>query len=374
MKKILVFAGTRPEAIKMAPVLDALLDRNDIFETRLCSTGQHGEMLRQTFDVFGIHPDFELNVMRDNQTLAQLSGRLFPAIDTILENFRPNAILVQGDTTTVMVAAQCAFYRRIPVGHVEAGLRTGNMLSPFPEEMNRRAVSLVANWHFAPTDKARDNLLAEKISADKIFVTGNTVIDALRMMRKKNMIAPPPLPKEIKNVVLGNKPVVLVTGHRRENFGEGLRNICDALKKLARNFPDANFVYPVHLNPYVRRPVYALLGETPNIILADPLGYATFVRLMDRAAFIMTDSGGIQEEGAAFGKPVLIMRDTTERPEGIAAGISILAGKNEANIYRVASDFLNYPAKAETFRNIKNPYGDGTAGRQIVSHLAYLVE
>ena len=365
MKKVMVMVGTRPEAIKMAPVVMALKKRSDVFIVHLCSSGQHGVMLEQTFHSFGLSPDSSLDVMTVNQSLSGLSSRLFGSLDSAMVEINPDAVLVQGDTTTVQVASLCAFYRGIPVGHVEAGLRTGDMRNPFPEELNRRIVALAANWHYAPTEKARENLLAEGVKAEDITVTGNTVIDALHAMRAINQKSPFPLPIKIEEMLAENRPYILVTGHRRENFGEGVRNICNALAKIARVLPDAKLVYPVHLNPNVRGTAMERLSGIENVILVEPVPYAGFVRLLEASTVILTDSGGIQEEGAAIGKPVLIMREVTERPEGIEGG-SILVGTDPARITEVA---------VNTFRNPENraastAFGEGYAAEKIVEHLA----
>lgn len=365
MRKILVMVGTRPEAIKMAPVVHALKNSSAGFAVHLCSSGQHGQMLAQTLDAFGLAPDSALDVMTANQSLASLSSRLFGAVDAILTKAQPDAVLVQGDTTTVQVAAQCAFYRQIPVGHVEAGLRTGNMRAPFPEELNRRIVALTATWHYAPTEQARQNLLAEHVAEQNIVVTGNTVIDALYMMRERVRQCPPHLAASIEAALAAGRPLILVTGHRRENFGGGVREMCAALKKIAQLFPQVVLVYPVHLNPNVRKPVFAQLGHIENIILEEPLAYAPFVRLMDEAALILTDSGGVQEEGAAMGKPVLIMRETTERPEGVRAGKSRLVGTNPEKIVAAAAEIIHKPIPAREC----DIYGDGKAALRIAAHM-----
>jgi UDP-N-acetylglucosamine 2-epimerase (non-hydrolysing) len=369
MKKILVFAGTRPEAIKMVPVVRALRTMPDVFQVTLCASGQHREMLDQAFADFDLKPDIDLGVMAPAQTLAGLSARLFTAIDVLLEREEPDAVLVQGDTTTAEVAALCAFYRRIPLGHVEAGLRSHDLEAPFPEEMNRRVISMVGTWHFAPTELAKQNLLDEKIAPSSIYVTGNTVIDALLEMRARIRSAPPALPSAIEAVLGAKRTVVLITGHRRESFGEGFENICEALKRLAERHKDVSFVYPVHLNPAVDQIVRARLGSVPNMILEAPLSYKPFVRLMDASKILLTDSGGLQEEGPSLGKPVLIMRAKTERPEGVAAGVNKLVGADVeaivSNVDRLLSDEAAYGQMA----SIDNPYGDGTAGAQIADIL-----
>lgn len=369
MKNILVIAGTRPEAVKMAPVVYELRRRSGEFGVHLCAAGQHRQMLEQTFADFGLTPDSSLDVMTGGQSLASLSARLFGAVDALLERLAPHAVLVQGDTTTVQVSALSAFYRRIPVGHVEAGLRTWDCRVPFPEEANRRIVGLVARWHYAPTGLARDNLLAERVRPQDILVTGNTVVDALLMTREAVRRDPPPLPARVEEA-LARHPVILVTGHRRESFGPGFERICAALAAIAAAAPRARIVYPVHLNPRVRSPVTALLGAIPNIFLEEPLPYRAFVRLMEGCSLILTDSGGIQEEGPSLGKPVLIMRDVTERPEGVEAGVNVLVGTDAENIRAQTLRLLDDPQAVALMAATRNPYGDGMAATRIADHLA----
>lgn len=369
MKKILVFAGTRPEAIKMVPVIRALRAMDDVFDVRVCATGQHREMLAQAFADFELAPDVDLGVMEPAQTLASLSARLFAAIDALLEREKPDALLVQGDTTTAEVAALCAFYRRIPLGHVEAGLRSHDLEAPFPEEMNRRVISLVGTWHFAPTELSKRNLLDEKVPAASVFVTGNTVIDALLEMRERIRAAPPALPEAVEAVVAAGKTVVLVTGHRRESFGRGFENICEGLRRLAEKHRDVAFVYPVHLNPVVGDIVRARLGSVSNVVLEAPLSYKPFIRLMDASKILLTDSGGLQEEGPALGKPVLIMRKTTERPEGVEAGSNMLVGADADAIFAGVDRLLTDTAAYLRMAAARNPYGDGTAGTRIAEIL-----
>lgn len=372
MKTLLVMVGTRPEAVKMAPVVHALRSLPEAFRVHLCSTGQHQRMLGQILDDFGLVPDSALNVMTADQTPASLSARLFEAVDRLLAEVAPDIVLVQGDTTTVQVAALCAFYRHIPVGHVEAGLRTGNLAAPFPEELNRRVAGLVARWHYAPTAAARQNLLAERVDPQSVLVTGNTVVDALLMALEKTHRTPPPLPPRTEAALRKGRQIVLVTGHRRENFGEGFRNICAALAAIGRARPEARLVYPVHLNPHVREPVLSLLGNVPNIILEEPLPYLSFVRLMEGCSLILTDSGGIQEEGPTLGKPVLIMRAETERPEGVEAGVNRLVGTDSERIAEETLALLHDPAAAARMAARENPYGDGRAAQRIARHLASL--
>lgn len=364
MKKIMAMVGTRPEAIKMAPVVMALKERSDIFNVHLCSSGQHGVMLEQTLASFGLFPDSSLQVMTVNQTLPGLSARLFECLDLAMRKIMPDAVLVQGDTTTVQVASLCAFYRGIPVGHIEAGLRTGDLYNPFPEELNRRIVALAASWHYAPTENARQNLLAEGIKEENIEITGNTVIDALRAMQAIIRENPPRLSPRLEEMLAGKRPCILVTGHRRENFGEGVKNICDALLRIAEAIPEAMLVYPVHMNPNVRGPVMERLGNMENILLEDPVPYAGFVRLLEASTVILTDSGGIQEEGATLGKPVLIMRAATERPEAIESG-SILVGTDPGRITQSVIEAFH----ATSVRKGTDAFGDGHAAERIVKHL-----
>ncbi len=340
-----------------------------MFQTILCASGQHKEMLEQAFSDFDLKPDIDLGVMQPEQTLASLSARLFAAIDALLAREKPDAILVQGDTTTAEVASLCAFYRRVPVGHVEAGLRSHDLEAPFPEEMNRRVISIVGRWHFAPTALSRQNLLDEKVSVSSVHVTGNTVIDALLEMRERIRKNVPTLPPRIEAVLASGKPVVLITGHRRESFGQGFENICEALRKLADAHKDVAFVYPVHLNPAVGEVVRARLGSIPNIVLEAPLSYKPFVRLMDASKLLLTDSGGLQEEGPSLGKPVLIMRKTTERPEGVTAGVNKLVGTDVETIFTNVDKLLTDKAAYAHMASIKNPYGDGTAAAQIAAVL-----
>ena len=371
---ILVFMGTRPEAIKLAPVVAALRAASD-FDCTVVATGQHKEMFRQVADQFGFTVDADLGVMRANQSLAQLTSRLMTGIDRWLETAGPDMALVQGDTTTVLVAALACFYRRIPIGHVEAGLRTGNIWSPFPEEVNRRLASLLVGLHFAPTAAARDALLREGVRDEIITVTGNTVIDALQMeiaLQEGDDRVRAAVDAELAEV-LGEDwtraPFVLITGHRRENFGKGIEQICEAIATLARRFQDHRFVYPVHLNPNVRVHVSRLLGHLPNVRLIKPQGYRNFVRLMSRCRLVLTDSGGVQEEAPSLGKPVLVMRDTTERPEGVAAGTALLTGPHASAIVEHAVRLLTDEAAYRAMARAKNPYGDGHAAERIVERI-----
>lgn len=369
MKKIVLFVGTRPEAIKMVPVLWALRSRPGEFEVVLCATGQHQQMLEQALADFGERPDHNLRVMAQNQTLSGLSARLFTAVDSFLETIGPDMVLVQGDTTTVQVASLCAFYRGIPMGHVEAGLRSGDMAAPFPEELNRRITTLVATKHFAPTELARQNLLAEGIASQHVLVTGNTVIDALLWMKQRNQENPPPLPDPVQAAIASGREIVAITGHRRESFGEGFRNVCTAIKQLAHSFPNVLFVYPVHLNPHVRGTVKAYLDGIVNMLLLDPLPYRPFVHLLDASSIILTDSGGIQEEGPSLGKPVLVMRQVTERPEGVEAGVNELVGTDVHRIVNTTAKLLSNPVCRAAYAVKTNPYGDGMAGERIAQCL-----
>ena len=370
-RRILVFMGTRPEAIKLAPVVAALREADE-FACTVVATGQHHEMFRQVTELFGITVDVDLDVMRPNQTLAALTARLMTGIDTCLSTTPADLALVQGDTTTVLVSALACFYRRIPVGHVEAGLRTGDIWSPFPEEANRRLATPLVTLHFAPTESARQALLNEHVPTSRITVTGNTVIDALLMetSRQASDAAIRAAVDESLAALLGpgwaGDPFVLITGHRRENFGEGFDEICDGIARLARAFPDHRFVYPVHLNPNVKEHVNRLLGALRNVQLIPPQGYRNFVALLSRCRFVLTDSGGLQEEAPSLGKPVLVMRDTTERPEGIAAGTARLTGANADAIVLHATRLLTDSRAYETMVAAENPYGDGHAAGRIV--------
>jgi UDP-N-acetylglucosamine 2-epimerase (non-hydrolysing) len=369
-RTIAVFMGTRPEGIKMAPVV-AALKRSEDFQCRVIATGQHREMFQQVADQFGFTVDVDLAVMRPHQTLAGLTARLMEKIDGWLESGHPDMALVQGDTTTVLVAALACFYRRIPIGHVEAGLRTGNIWSPFPEEVNRRLASPIVSLHFAPTASAKAALIREGVLEASIEVTGNTVVDALFMEIAQQ--ERPAVRSEIDrslSALLGpdwaEVPFILITGHRRENFGEGIRQICEAITILARRYPDHRFVYPVHLNPEVKGHVDRLLGGLPNVRLIAPQGYRSFVALMVRCRVILTDSGGVQEEAPSLGKPVLVMRDTTERPEGLEAGTALLTGPHASSIVEHTSRLLDDRDAYQAMASATNPYGDGHAAERIV--------
>ncbi len=373
-RRILVFMGTRPEAIKLAPVVSALRQSDD-FTCTVVATGQHQEMFRQVTDQFGIAVDAHLDVMRPNQTLAGLTARLMTAVDDWLGSAAPDLALVQGDTTTVLVSALACFYRRIPIGHVEAGLRTGNIWSPFPEEANRRLATPLVSLHFAPTDSARQALLAEQVPDAAISVTGNTVIDALFMetaVQERDAAVRAAIDRDLTGL-LGSGwaagPFVLVTGHRRENFGAGFDEICGGIARLASAFPDHRFVYPVHLNPNVREHVSRLLDALPNVQLIPPQGYRHFVALLARCRLVLTDSGGVQEEAPSLGKPVLVMRDTTERPEGVTAGTARLIGARADAIVEHASRLLTDEAAYAAMASARNPYGDGHAAARILDHI-----
>lgn len=375
MKKILLVFGTRPEAIKMAPLVKALQKDTEHFETRVCVTAQHRQMLDQVLEVFGITPEYDLNIMAPNQDLYDITAKVLLGLREVLKDFRPDTVLVHGDTTTSMAASLAAFYMQIPVGHVEAGLRTYNMLSPWPEEMNRQVTDRICTYYFAPTEQSRANLLQENIDAKKIFITGNTVIDALLMavdIISTTAGVKEKMAKELqeKGYTVGDREYILVTGHRRENFGDGFLHICKAIKELAALHPEMDIVYPVHLNPNVQKPVYELLSGLSNVYLISPLDYLPFIYAMQHSTLLLTDSGGVQEEAPSLGKPVLVMRDTTERPEAVEAGTVKLVGTNaEAIVSNVTALLLDkemYKRMSETH----NPYGDGQACERIIAGLA----
>ena len=369
MKKIAVFMGTRPEGIKMAPVVKAI-EATDGLQPIVVSTGQHKEMLQQVVELFEINVDHDLEVMQPNQTLPSLTARLITRIDDLLDKAQPDMALVQGDTTTVFTAALCCFYRGIPIGHVEAGLRTGNMRSPFPEEANRKLACPLVSLHFPPTENSKNNLMQEHIDSSIIHVTGNTVIDALHLeiARQESEENLEPIKAKLTEVIgedFTNRNYVLVTGHRRENFGGGFDEICKALSTLAKAHPEWLFIYPVHLNPKVQKPVYDTLGEYKNIKLIPPQPYSEFVTLINNSKIVLTDSGGVQEEAPSLGKPVLVMRDTTERPEGVEAGTVKLVGAVAENIISNVDELINNESAYENMAQAKNPYGDGQAGMRI---------
>ena len=367
--KILVVIGTRPEAIKMAPLVHALLAEPQ-FKTLVCLTAQHRQMLDQVLEIFGILPDIDLNLMKQGQQLAELTAHVLTGVDDVLKVHKPDCVLVHGDTTTAMAAGLAAFYRHIPVGHVEAGLRTNDMNHPWPEEMNRQVIDVMASFYYAPTDLSRANLLEEKVAADKIFVTGNTVIDALLMTvaRTQNDTQLHERLAGMFHYLDPNKRLILVTGHRRENHGDGLTKVCRALAELAER-DDVEVVYPVHLNPNVREVVNATIRGHENIHLIEPLDYLHFVYLMSRAHVILTDSGGIQEEAPSLGKPVLVLREVTERPEAVAAGTVQLVGTDTQKIIAECERLLNDEDYYRQFSQRANPYGDGTASQKIVDSL-----
>lgn len=370
--KIAIIFGTRPEAVKMAPVIAALKKRPQV-ELEVCVTAQHRRMLDETLATFDIVPDTDLDLMRPGQTLAQLTSRAVVALDEYLGRKKPDIILVQGDTTTVLCGALSAFYHKIRIGHVEAGLRTYHRYSPFPEEMNRVLTSHLADWHFAPTETARQCLLKEGIEEARIFVTGNTVIDALYQIREKVKDRPlnemPELQGLSAKFQFPDTKIILVTGHRRESFGEGFRQICLGIKRIAQGHPEVQVIYPVHLNPNVQEPVRQILGDLGNVHLIEPLSYLPFVKLMDAAYIILTDSGGIQEEAPALGKPVLVMREVTERPEAVAAGVVKLVGPDAERIYNEAGKLLSDEAEYKKMARGISPYGDGRAAERIVDIL-----
>jgi len=369
-RKILLVFGTRPEAIKMAPLVKTL-QAQPAFEVKVCVTAQHRKMLDQVLKLFDIQPDFDLNLMKPGQDLYDITCGVLMGLKSILAEWRPDAVLVHGDTSTTFAATLAAFYQRIPVGHIEAGLRTGNLYSPWPEEANRKLTSSLAQWHFAPTATSRNNLLKENIPADSVHITGNTVIDALLHARKK-IINDKCLQKQFEkdfSFLDPRRRLVLVTGHRRENFGEGFEHICQALARIASSHNEVQVVYPVHLNPHVQEPVRRLLGRIDNVHLIEPLDYLPFVYLMDRSTLILTDSGGIQEEAPSLGKPVLVMRDTTERPEAVDAGTVRLVGTNADEIAGQAGLLLGSIKAYEAMAFSHNPYGDGFACERIAQTL-----
>ncbi len=370
---MLVF-GTRPEAIKMAPLVKAFEADKD-FETIVCVTAQHREMLDQVLDLFEIEPDYDLNVMKPGQNLYEVTSNILLGLKEVLEEAKPDVVLVHGDTTTTLATSLAAFYQQIAVGHVEAGLRTGNVYSPWPEEGNRQVTGRLATYHFAPTQESRANLLKENVDIENVIVTGNTVIDALVSVGSK-IKDDQSLEEKLKDIIAQKgyrvdkeRKLVLVTGHRRENFGQGFLNICEALKEVAKAHPEADIVYPVHLNPNVQKPVKEILSDVDNVYLIDPLDYEPFVYLMDHAHFILTDSGGIQEEAPSLGKPVLVMRDTTERPEALEAGTVELVGTDKERIIEACNRLFNDAVAYEAMSKSHNPYGDGKACARIVAFL-----
>ena len=371
MKKILTVFGTRPEAIKMAPLVKSL-NSNSQFISKLCVTGQHREMLDQVLDLFEIIPDYDLNLMKANQTLTEFTSRVLTELIPILSEFRPDVVLVHGDTATTFAASLASYYQQIPVGHVEAGLRTGDIFSPWPEEANRKMTAVLAKYHFAPTQISRLNLINENYKDESISVTGNTVIDALIMIKNKlskDDVIQSKMEKFF-DYLDKDKKLVLVTGHRRESFGEGFENICQALVEIAKQRKDVQILYPVHLNPNVQDPVLRILEGIENIILIEPLDYLKFVYVMNRSYLILTDSGGIQEEAPSLGKPVLVMRDTTERPEAVSAGTVKLVGTNRTLIVNTVNELLADEDAYNEMSYSHNPYGDGLACERIIRKLS----
>lgn len=373
MKKILLIFGTRPEAIKMAPLVKAFEKERNII-SKVCVTAQHREMLDQVLDMFDIKPDYDLNIMKSGQDLFDVTTNVLLGLRDVLNDFNPDVVLVHGDTTTTSASSLAAFYNKIKVGHVEAGLRTGNIYSPWPEEANRQITGVLANYHFAPTSTSENNLLKENKNSNNILVTGNTVIDALFLalnkIEKDDNLKYKILDSiNLQYKIQDNKRIILVTGHRRENFGQGFINICQALKTLALNNPDIDIVYPVHLNPNVQKPVNEILSNTSNVYLIEPLQYEQFIYMMNKAYFIITDSGGVQEEAPSLGKPVLVMRDTTERPEAVEAGTVKLVGTNRESIIKEAQKLLDNKEEYEKMSKAHNPYGDGKACERIVNFI-----
>lgn len=369
-KKNLIIFGTRPEAIKMAPLVKEFL-KNEDFETKVCVTAQHREMLDQVLDFFDIKPDFDLNLMRPNQNLFTLTADIIKELKPVLDEFQPDYVYVHGDTSTSTIAGLAAFYSGAKICHIEAGLRTHNKWSPFPEEMNRQLTGRLADYHFAPTQQSFDNLIKENIKSENIVITGNTVIDALLDSSQKVQNIQNEEINFLKAIVDNNKKLILVTGHRRENHGQGFINICEALKEIAEN-NNVQIIYPVHLNPNVQKPVYEILSSVENIKLINPLAYPAFVWLMAQSYLIITDSGGVQEEAPSLGKPVLVMRDTTERPEAVDAGTVILVGTDKNKIIEEANDLLKNIKRYNDMSALHNPYGDGLACRRIVNFMRQL--
>lgn len=369
-KKVLVVFGTRPEAIKMAPLVLELNKNLKFFETKVCVTAQHREMLDQVLSFFEIKPDFDLDLMTEKQSLHSLTSKVITGLKPILDNFKPDFVFVHGDTTTAMATSIAAFYSKIKVCHIEAGLRTFNMDSPFPEEMNRSVIAVTSHLNFAPTNKSKENLLKENKNENRIFVTGNTVIDALFFsVNKVNANYKDKELDDLKRIININKKIILVTGHRRENHGDGIINICKALIEVAKTNKDCLIVYPVHLNPNIQKPVYELLGSIENIKLVPPLSYPSFVWLMDKSYLILTDSGGIQEEAPSLGKPVLLMRDNTERPEAILAGTVILVGNKAEKIVNETNRLIVDKNLYSNMSKKHNPYGDGSSCKKIISQI-----
>jgi len=368
-RKVITIFGTRPEAIKLAPVVAELKRRGDQFDAQAWVTAQHRQMLDQVIDTFEIVPDRDFDLMVPGQSLTQITTAVLTALDKVFAKERPDCILVQGDTTTAFAAALAAFYARVKVGHIEAGLRTYNKFAPYPEEINRQLATRLSDYHFAPTEVSKANLVKEGVDSASVIVTGNTVIDALLTVAEQVRRERPSTPEDLNLERLGSKRLILITGHRRESFGEGFEQICQAIAELARRYPDVEIVYPVHLNPNVREPVFRILAGLNNVQLIEPVSYKPFVWLMDRATILLTDSGGIQEEAPSLGKPVLVMRDVTERPEGVDAGTSILVGANVGRIVEHVTMLLDNKDKYEAMSRLRNPYGDGNASQRIADTL-----
>lgn len=367
MKKVLFVFGTRPEAIKMAPLYLKFSNKKE-FITKLCVTAQHREMLDSVLEFFKIQPDFDLDLMKPNQNLFSLTSEIILGLKSTFENFKPDFVFVHGDTTTTMASSLAAFYSGATVCHVEAGLRTNNLMSPFPEEMNRQVTSRIAKFHFSPTDESKNNLIKENVNENDILVTGNTVIDALILSSSqiKNFVNSE---IEFLKTIIDSQKIILITGHRRENHGEGFIKICQALKEIAINNPNFQLIYPVHLNPNVQKPVYELLSNISNINLIEPLNYPAFVWLMNKSYLIITDSGGVQEEAPSLGKPVLVLRDTTERPEAVDAGTVILVGTDKDKIVKECQSLIDNEVKYNEMSLLHNPYGDGKACERIVEFI-----
>tara|TARA_B100001250_G_scaffold412412_1_gene443550 strand:+ start:14305 stop:15453 length:1149 start_codon:yes stop_codon:yes gene_type:complete len=373
IKKVMFVFGTRPEAIKMAPLIKAFQDEKN-FETRVCVSAQHRQMLDQVLKIFDIKPDYDLNIMKPDQDLFDVTTKVLAGMKKVLNDYSPDIIFVHGDTTTTSACSLAAFYNKIKIGHIEAGLRTGNIYSPWPEEANRKITGVLADYHFAPTATSENNLLKEDINKKNILVTGNTVIDALFLMIEK-IENNPRLKSRILELIssqyklCGDKKIILVTGHRRENFGHGFRNICNALKKIADNNPDFDIVYPVHFNPNVQKPVKEILSNAKNIHLIEPLSYECFIYMMSKSFFIITDSGGIQEEAPSLGKPVLVMRDYSERPEAIKAGTVKLVGTDYAKIIEESQKLIDDENEYNKMSKAYNPYGDGKASLKVLNFI-----
>lgn len=375
MKKILIVFGTRPEAIKMAPLVKEFQKHNDLFETKVCVTAQHREMLDQVLSLFEITPDFDLNIMKAGQDLYDITANVLLGMKEVLNTFKPDVVFVHGDTTTTFAASLAAFYQQIKIAHIEAGLRTGDIYSPWPEEANRQLTTQITAYHFAPTSTSEANLLRENVSPSRISVTGNTVIDALFLALdkiKNNSVLEREIITKLTSLYPFNpdRKTILVTGHRRENHGQGFINICGALKALAENNPDIDIVYPVHLNPNVQKPVHEILSGMTNVFLIEPLQYETFLYLMNQSYFIITDSGGVQEEAPSLGKPVLVMRDTTERPEALEAGTVKLVGTDTQKIISEAQLLLDSAEAYQAMAKAHNPYGDGKACERVIKFLS----